>query len=74
MMHQDPSRHAAHHVLRQSIDELARLGEKRRRQKLYKSGKLRVEPEAVDESLVRETARALDMAHDALFADDNSKN
>ncbi len=41
---------------------------------LYRNGKLRVEPEAVDESLVRETARALDQAHDALFSDDIAKN
>ena len=74
MMQQDERRHAAHQVLRRSIDELARLGEKRRRQKLYRNGKIRVEPEAVDESLVRETARALDMAHDALFADDSARN
>jgi hypothetical protein len=74
MMTQDPRRHAAHQVLRQSIDELARLGEKRRRQKLYRDGRLRVEPEAVDASLVRETARALDMAHDALYADEHKQN
>jgi hypothetical protein len=69
----DEQRRAAHRVLRKSTDELARMAEQRRQQKLYRDGKLDKEPAPLDEELVRETARQIDQAHDALFNEDEKE-
>jgi hypothetical protein len=69
----DEQRRAAHRVLRKSTEELARMAEQRRQQKLYRDGKLAKEPAPLDEELVRETARQIDQAHDALFNEEEKE-